>query len=1137
MSGQAAAGTKQTRVGRPTAPPQQPRGRLSRYRDITALILSVVLPPAGAAGSRVALVAPPAEDGPIAFALSELSAALREKGFSVTRLPWSKHLAQPLLIAFATPETRGLPSWGLTFPKLPGPEESFALCKLVRQPQRLILVAGSDPVGAMYGGLELAEQIRWVKGSPDLFAAVKEVTKAPYLRLRGVNAFITVQALEDPQSWYFSEDFWRGYVDLLARSRFNLLDLHGAYNLTSTGFHNLFPYLVYLDEYPHAGVSKAEAERNLAMLRRAINFAKARGIKVGLMNYQAAARVPAERLADYTAKCVAKLLRELPDLALLGFRIGETRQPEDFFKRGYLAGVQAVRPRMPLYTRSWLASRQQIMELAAAHRGPLLVEVKYNGEHLGLPYQVQGNRMSQWGSYSFQTYTNYPRNYTLLWQVRAGGTHRIFHWADPGFVRRVVESCRLGEAAGFTIEPIEAYFPFHDYITNPSTFPQPFFRWMFQRHWFWYQVWGRIGYDPTTSEDVFLHLMEEKYGPEAGPKLYRALKWASRIVPTIYAYHCLGPDHRDMAPELETGNGHRRRRLDDGRVEIHHGDLADFVRVEPLDDSVMCSPREYVRAYLAGEPCPQLGPLQISPLLDHYASSTLSLLTGLQASAQPALTDLRMDLEALAALGYYYAAKLRAAAEYEFFRQAGDVACLRRARNLVSQAITHWHKLAEITGRHFRPLPERLRMCNARFTWREEGQDLPADLAYLDAVRRDFLARLPAPNEMPRLGHVPVRRAQPGRPIRLRATLATQAPTPKLTAYYRCRPDEKFGAVKMERSDPELPIYQAVLPAPPLGTKEITYYLRAVVGGLSTTLPRGAPANLFSVLVTEDSAPPHLASVEHTTIHHRDGSCVTVQAQVRDPAGVALVRLVYKPLPSFYSWRTVRMAQTAKDRYSATIPLTPEGLMYRLEAADRVGNACQWPDFRVATPYRVLPSWQPTWHRYGCLEVPEGTWVYEPRVGAHPFIDRSDRITRLPSELQGLIGWRVCYEAVKKAQAHRFGGYPFAFRLRGPARLFVVFMEGQPEEGFVVYKRKAYRHDRGPAWTIYARDYGPGPGRFAFTRSAGAILGFRPLSSAEAQLEMPALAGQPPSALSKPDFLTLPLPCQIYRAEKQGPGL
>ncbi len=892
---------------------------------------------------------------------------------------------------------------GKTLPSRFIPPQGPESYRISREGAARLVIVGSDATGAMYGALDVAEELRWLPPGRGL-ANIEPRRRSPYLEIRGVNQFLHQQALDDPSSWFYSDDFWRGYLDALARSRHNFLDLHAVYDLSSTGFPNVFPYLIHLDEYPEADVGAEQTRRNLAVFNKVISLAADRGIKVGLMNYSASARVPSGKLADYTSRCVEALLRDCPGLWAFGFRVGESGQPEDFFKLSYLDGIRRAGKPIALYSRSWIASRAKMEEIAAAHPGRFLVEIKYNGEHLGLPYQVQGERMSTWGSYSYQTYTNKPRNFDLLWQVRAGGTHSIFQWGDPEFARRVARTCRLGDGAGFSIEPLTAYCPIGEYYLNPKAFPHPFFRWEFQRDWLWYEVWGRAGYDPTVSDATFEHLFRERYGDRSGPVLFRSMLAASKIVPLIYSYHCLGPDSRNMAPEFETGDGFSGDRRADGSGVRNHYGLRSFLSVEPLDDSVMDSPNRYADHLVKGEAPLPFGPNEAAEALERYAAEALTAerAVALVPPAQAdACRDQVMDAEALAALARYYAAKIRAVTEVALYQRTGDLAQLERARVLLREAIAHWGELSDVTGRHFTPINERLRMLTASFTWAEEGKDLPEQLDELEALR-----------------HQP----------------------PKTPA-------------------------RAVQPAPMPG-----------------------PSAVASCVA--------VASADRRT--------AAVTARVSDAPPGGSVTLFYRPMPSFHSWLSMPMVRSAPGVFTATVPLTPEGLLYRVAVADAKAHLWQWPFFLQATPYLALAPWPPSWVRHGSVALPEGAPVYHPAVGEAVFSDVPYRILVLPPELSGLTGLRYPRALLARAEDQSFGGYPIPFRVLRKTRLFLAISGSMPS-GFGRYAAKALTVGA-DTLNIYARDYDPGDHTLVFDRGPiGILLGFKELTAADPPLKEPSI--------------------------------
>lgn len=991
------------------------------------LLLSVPMAMASAhAKQTMTIVLPSPCPGPVSFAAGELERALSSRGWLAVRSSGASRSPAVLLVVWPN---------GNLDPRRFTPPQKAESYRIAREGKERLFVIGSDATGTMYGALEVAEQVRWSRAGDTPLSSVKERARSPYLELRGVNQFLHKQAMDDPDSWFYSMTFWQAYVDMLARTRHNFLDLHALYDMMTTGFPNVFPYLIHLDEYPEADVGKEQAQRNLEVLRKVIAIATDRGVKVGLMNYNAPANVPAGKLADYTAKCVERLLRELPGLWAFGFRIGESGQPEDFFKHAYIAGINNCGRSVNLYTRSWIASRAKIMEIAAAHKGRFLVEIKYNGEQLGLPYQVQGERMAGWGSYSFQAYTSKPRNYSILWQIRACGTHRIFQWGDPEFARRTARSCRLGDGTGFSLEPISAYYPMNQYYLNPKTFPKPFFNWDFQRNWFWYEVWGRTGYDPEVPDSLFENLFKDQSGPKAGRALFQTMVAASKLVPLIYSYHCLGPDHRNMAPEFETGNGHSGRRNADGSAERIHNGIKGFLEVEPLDDTVMDSPRTYVAHVLKGEPCLPFGPNEASAELERCADAALKAVShvrDLEEGTPEARLDQILDVEALAALARYYADKIQAVTYLEFFNRTGNLNSLSTAREFLRQAIGHWQDLAEVTETHFLPVIERLRMYTAAFTWREEGKDLPRELEELEDLARKA-ANAPA---------------------------AATAPEPE-----HPRPDQT---------------------KPPIITV----------------------------------APPQLAAGR---------TALKVVAEVRASSGTSSVLLFYRPMPSFYSWQSIPMKAIGSRKYLASVPVTPEGLLYRIVAAGVTGMAAEWPSFLEETPYRCIDPWEPKWVSHGCVALLEGAPTYQPRAGERVFPDREETIQGIPEELTSLVGVRYPESLLTRAQGQSYGGYPIQFKALKATRVFVAF-RGDPMPGYGRYVQKGLALG-GKQYDIFARDYEPGEYTLVFARGPlGILLGFKERGPGEKELEVPSVmvGGKLVWEATKRDFVTTTADCEFY---------
>jgi hypothetical protein len=104
--------------------------------------------------------------------------------------------------------------------------------RIRREGNNTIRIVGGDSLGAMYGGLEVAEMVTLGGGLKD----VQEKARKPYIFRRGLKFNIpfdgrapsyddtgTAAQKNIPVMWEF--DFWQEFLDTLARNRYNVLTL------------------------------------------------------------------------------------------------------------------------------------------------------------------------------------------------------------------------------------------------------------------------------------------------------------------------------------------------------------------------------------------------------------------------------------------------------------------------------------------------------------------------------------------------------------------------------------------------------------------------------------------------------------------------------------------------------------------------------------------------------------------------------------------------------------------------------------------------------------------------------------------------------------------------------------------------
>ncbi|HSO85593.1 MAG TPA: glycoside hydrolase family 20 zincin-like fold domain-containing protein, partial [Draconibacterium sp.] len=171
----------------------------------------------------------------IQFAVDEIKAAFAEKGIEVLI---DKDKKADIVFSAENENSQLKP-------------EGFSITKKSKR----IRIEGFDDAGLMYGGLDLAEQIKLLG-----FEGVQETTQNPHMARRGTKFNIPLDVrtpsytdVSDvaqkniPEMWNF--DFWKEYIDNLARYRFNLISLWSLHP---------FPSMVKVPGYEDVAISDVQ---------------------------------------------------------------------------------------------------------------------------------------------------------------------------------------------------------------------------------------------------------------------------------------------------------------------------------------------------------------------------------------------------------------------------------------------------------------------------------------------------------------------------------------------------------------------------------------------------------------------------------------------------------------------------------------------------------------------------------------------------------------------------------------------------------------------------------------------------------------------------------------------------------------
>jgi hypothetical protein len=767
----------------------------------------------------------------------------------------------------------------------------------------------------------------------------------------------------------------------MARNRYNFLDIHGPLDSITLTFPNGFSYFVSLPDFPQVGVGPEKAARNLARLRQVICMAADHGIKVAYMNYEAAAPIGPwqtrtwgvderwverpqaylenSRVEEYTRQAVLNFLKQVPELWMFGFRVGESGQPEDFYKKTYLAALAELPDSLNVYIRTWIADPVKVRELAGSTRHHVYIEPKYNGEHLGLPYQAALGGRHYPPSGSYEDYTDYPKNYSILWQIRAHGTTRVFFWGDPDFARRTVRSCKFGQGAGFSMEPMDAYSPGAEYLHHNPQVDHGMYKWMFERLWLWHLTWGRTAYDPETPEKVWTREFVRRFGPQAAPLIYKAVVESSHIVPFIYSYHNVGLDHQDFAPEFENGDhahDSRDRLWQGSRLASFGGNNDDFLRVTPLDRTAMVDPAHYVEDYLHQVITGQMNPWEAANYLGAAADSSGKAIEAagkLHPGSPKEFDCIARDVQALDWLARYYRDRIRSVTHLEFYRRTFQHSELTAAYEGLHLAMADWDNLSAVTEQHYGYVPELIRMGVNQFRWRDEGRTLGVDLDQINNLESEFQNLRDDDGDL--IGHVPPFKVRPGAPLPLTVTYVAAKRNSRIAVFYKNAQAIGYKKLTMRPASAVERTWSVVIPPEEMLPGRFEYYFEGSLGrgeSFGGTLENHPP---YRVFVTNNDVPPVITHEPPQGLTR--GTAVTLTAEVKSQGQLASVRVYYKPMPAYDDWARMEMTPLLQGQFSARVPITPEGILYYFEAVDQDGNAANYPNFLARTPYFSIEGW------------------------------------------------------------------------------------------------------------------------------------------------------------------------------------
>ncbi|MEA3182223.1 MAG: hypothetical protein QOI59_5746 [Gammaproteobacteria bacterium] len=634
------------------------------------------------------------------YATRRVSAALEQRGFSVG----SKRTGQGRQIRLST-SPRLLP-------------EEFSITPR----GRVVSIVGGDNRGMIYGALALAEMLRNGTRLQDIEAS-HEKPKLPFRAIKYNLPWSTYRpssALSQHFDTVRDLKYWEAFLDMMVENRFNAITL---WNLDP------FTYMVRTRGFPEASPwSDTELEQWQHLYHEIFRMAKERGLDTYIVfwsifvsrqlaeahgvakeNYYPhyyGSGDTSEVVRRYLRESVKQTLQEYPDLDGIGVSHGEGMggmtplQRQQWVDDVLIAGMlDAKRPvklihRVPFS--SGLSSepgaskdveqltRAAIERLGDRFAGPIWVEVKFNWSHGHSTPKLVKVHGGPLGDTYFQPK---PNKYKIVWMMRNEDFFAL-RWGVPGFIREHIALNGGQDYVGGYFIGSESYIPALDYFTAVQ---EPVdWKWAFQRQWLFYELWGRLLYDPATPDAVFQADFTRRYGPKAA-NLLQAYSLASATQLRLASLYDSTWDFTLYSEGFLALQGE----------ETHYIPVNELISRPTMDPAYVS-----VRDYIGGS----FGPGRITPpmlieSLERDNQEALRLVADIDTTGNASLMYEVADIKTWANLGLHLAQKLRGAVALQTYRVHGGEENERVAVEHLQRALGYWDEVIKITRPLYRDMP------------------------------------------------------------------------------------------------------------------------------------------------------------------------------------------------------------------------------------------------------------------------------------------------------------------------------------------------------------------------------------------------------------------------------------------------
>jgi hypothetical protein len=593
---------------------------------------------------------------------------------------------------------------------------------------KTILVRGGDANGLMYAGLELAENIQDGK---DLLQ-INNLDEKPYMPYRGIKFNFPLDARTPSYDdtgdaaqkniltmWDF--DFWKNYLDNMARARYNLLTLWSLHPYPSMvkvpGYEDvaLNDVCVYTnpitpkidrdwggedihDPKNLKVIKKITIDEKIAFWKKVFQYADDRGIDIHMYHWNVYVmgaegkygiqwKQDCPETVDYTLKSVKQFLLTYPNIKGIGVTSGEhfdSKVKGEYSNENWLwltfgkaiMEAQAINPAIkPIFIfRQHQSDLNVITTAFKDYKGPFDTEFKYSRA------RMFSSTRPPWFDH---IYRDQVEKYKMkIWMNVRNDDIFNFRWGNPEYADEYIKNMPRELMNGYFWGP-DGYIYGRDFNSkNMQGLP----KYEIDKQWYLFLIYGRAGYDPNLPESFYVNRIKAHFPGVNAQLLYDTWKSTSEVISWVDKIH-----FRQNDSEFIT----------EGCFDIKKfHTVNDFCRVPCMPDQGISSIGDFV---LKGKVARELTPFEVAGKLEQASVNLLGGASKIKVNNNPELGQTIGDLIALGYLAEYYSHKIKGAVNLSTYRLSGEEKDKTAAVSELEQAIGSWKNYAKTATTYYKP--------------------------------------------------------------------------------------------------------------------------------------------------------------------------------------------------------------------------------------------------------------------------------------------------------------------------------------------------------------------------------------------------------------------------------------------------